>query len=71
MSMLDTIMPKVLTLRSLQLQSDLFLVYGVVLRWCGEQTADSTASTYIEKASAGYKQLGIDVNDKNIFSLIW
>ncbi|CDH60507.1 predicted protein [Lichtheimia corymbifera JMRC:FSU:9682] len=70
MSMLDTIMPKVLTLRSLQLQSDLFLVYGVVLRWCGEQTADSTASTYIEKATAGYKQLGIDVNDKNILSLI-
>lgn len=73
MSMLDTIMPKVLTLRSLQLQSDLFLVYGVALRWCSggdEQTADTASNNYIEKATAGYKQLGIDVNDKNILSLI-
>ncbi|KAI7875659.1 hypothetical protein K492DRAFT_28657 [Lichtheimia hyalospora FSU 10163] len=67
LSMLDTVMPKVLTLRSLQLQSDLFLVYGVALRYC-EQT--DMASNYIEKATAGYTQLGIDVNDKNILSLI-
>lgn len=66
-AMLEAITPKVLTLRSLQLQSDLFLVYGIALRYC-QQT--NLASNYIEKATAGYKQLGIDVNEKSIVSLI-